>query len=98
MNNTIKYLTDVTTNPDDILAAVGTNVTLTCNATGADNLMYQWMRMDNRNISLQATGVNTRTLTISNVTVGDSGKYNCIVSSDGAIVTSECGALSVLGT
>ena len=90
-------MTDITTDPDDVITAIGMNVTLTCNATGTDNLMYQWMRMDNRNISLQATGVNTRTLTISNVTVNDSGKYKCIVSSDGAIVISDCGALSVLG-
>ena len=87
----------MTTNPDDMLVTVGTSVVLTCNATGADNLKYQWMRMGNKSISLQATGVNTNTLTINNITIGDSGKYQCVVSSDGATVTSECGALYVLG-
>ena len=76
---------------------MGRDVTLICNASGADNLNYRWMRMGNKNISLQATGVNTNTLTINSVTTGDSGKYKCIVSSDNATIISECGAVSVVG-
>ena len=90
-------MTDITSDPNDVIAAIGTNVFLTCNATGADNLMYQWIRMGNDNTTLQATGVNTNTLTINNVTVDDSGKYRCIVSSGGANVISQCGALYILG-
>lgn len=90
-------MTDITTDPEDRLAAVGTNVTLTCDATGADSLMYHWMRMGNKNIGLQATGVSTRTLVINNVTVADSGMYRCTVSSGDVTVTSKCGALSVVG-
>ena len=76
---------------------MGGDVTLTCNASGADNLMYQWMRMDNKSVPLQATGFDTNTLTIHSVTTGDSGKYRCMVSSDGTTIISECGAVSVVG-
>ena len=44
------YFTDITTNPKDTIAGVGRDVTLTCNASGADNLNYQWMRMGNKPI------------------------------------------------
>ena len=89
-------MTVITTNPEDVLAAVGRDVTLTCNASGADNLQFQWMR-GNKSIPLQATGFDTNTLTIDDITVDDSGKYRCMVSSDGVTIISECGALSVVG-
>lgn len=76
---------------------MGRNVTLTCNASGADNLKYQWIRMDGESIPLQATGADTNILTIYSVTVSDSGKYMCMVSSDGATIISECGAVSIVG-
>ena len=90
-------MTDIATDPDDMIATIGTNVMFTCNATGADNIMYQWIRMANDNTTLQATGVNANTLTINNVSADDSAKYRCIVSSGSATVISECGALYVLG-
>ena len=55
---------DIATDPNDMIAAIGTSVMLTCNATGADDLMYQWIRMGNENTTLQATGLNTNTLII----------------------------------
>ena len=76
---------------------MGRNVTLTCNASGADNLKYQWMRMGNKTIPPTATGVNSNTLVIPNVTVDDSGQYKCVVSSDDIEVISEYGTVSVLG-
>ena len=91
------WLIVITNNPDDVLAAVGTTVTLTCNASGTDNLKYQWMRKGNEPIISQAMGANTNSLTINNVTVDDSGKYKCAVSSGNATVVSKCGALSVVG-
>ena len=98
MNITIIiYLTDIATDPDDVLAAKGTDVTLTCTATGADDLMYWWIRMGNGRMVLQAVGVNTSSLIIKNVTVDDSGEYKCVVTSDNVTVISECGAVSVVG-
>ena len=90
----LRIIPDIATDPDDVIATIGTTVILTCNATGADNLTYQWIRMGSGNID---TGVSTKTLTIDNVSIDDSGKYRCIVSSDGATVTSGCGALTILG-
>ena len=89
----------VTSDPDDVLAVVGATVTLSCNASGADNLKYQWTKMGNEPMTLQsqALGTNTNSLTINDVTVDDSGKYKCAVSSGNTTVFSKCGALSVVG-
>ena len=89
---------DIATNPKDTIAGVGRDVTLTCNASGADNLKYQWMRMGNKTIPSTARGVNTSTLIIPNITVDDSGQYKCVVSSGDVDVMSEYGNMSVLST
>ena len=86
----------VTSDPDDVLAVVGTTVTLSCNASGADNLKYQWTKMGNEPMILQSQA-NTNSLTINDVRVDDSGKYKCAVSSGNTTVFSKCGALSVVG-
>ena len=75
---------------------MGRDVTLTCNASGADNLMYQWMRMGNKTIPSTARGVNSNTLIIPSITVDDSGQYKCVVSSDDVNMMSEYGTVSVL--
>lgn len=76
---------------------MGRNVTLTCNASGADNLKYQWMRMENKTIPSTAIGVNSSTLVIPSIRVDNSGQYKCVVSSGDVDVMSECGTVSVLG-
>ena len=75
---------------------MGTNVTLTCYASGADNLRYQWMRMGEKTIPSRAIVVDSNTLIIRNIMVDDSGLYKCIVSSGGANVMSKVGNVSVL--
>ena len=75
---------------------MGIDATLTCNASGADNLKYQWIRMGNKTISSTATGGNSSALVIPNITVDDSGQYKCVVSSGEVNVMSEYGAVSVL--
>lgn len=74
---------------------MGTTVNLMCGATGANNLMYQWMRKGKMNIPSQATGANTRTLVIHNISLDDSGEYKCAVSSNGITVSSDYGTVSV---
>ena len=73
-----------------------TKVTLTCAASGADNLKYQWMRMGKKNIPSRARGVRSNTLIIPNIMVDDSGSYKCVVSSGNVNVTSKVGNVSVL--
>ena len=75
---------------------MGTDVTLTCNASGAGNLKYQWMRAGKKTIPSRALGVNSSTLIIPNIMVEDRGKYQCVVSSGGTSVTSRPGTVSVL--
>ena len=89
-------LPDITAHPKDTIVGVGRDVTLTCNASGADNLKYQWMRMGNKTIPSTATGVNSNTLVIPSIKVDNSGKYKCVVSSGNVTVMSEYGAVSVL--
>ena len=67
-----------------------------CEASGASNLKYRWMRKGDNNIPAKATGVSTRKLAIPNIALDDSGQYNCVVSSDGASVSSEYGTVTVL--
>ena len=88
---------DITVNPkENTTAAEGTDVTLTCNASVADNLRYQWMRMGKKTISSRAIGLNSSTLIIPDITVEDNGNYYCVVSSGGISVTSNPGSVSVL--
>ena len=77
---------------------MGRDITLTCNASGAGNLKYQWMRMGNKTIPSTARGVNSNTLVIPSIRVDDSGQYKCVVSSGDVNVMSEYGTVSVLGT
>ena len=83
-------------NPEDRVVAVGTNVTLTCAASGADNLKYQWMRMGKKAMPSRVRGVRSNTLIIPNIMVDDSGLYKCAVSSGNVSVTSKVGNVSVL--
>ena len=88
---------DITINPEqNTTVAVGTKVTLTCNASVADNLKYQWMRMGRKTIPSRARGVNSTTLIIPNIMVEDNGNYKCVVTSGNTSVTSRPGTVSVL--
>ena len=75
---------------------MGTKVTLTCAASGADNLKYQWMRMGKKTIPSRARGARSNTLIIPNIMVDDSGLYKCVVSRGDVTVISKVGDVSVL--
>ena len=93
---TIVIFVDITGNPEEnTTVTVGINVTLSCNATGADNLRYQWIRMGKKTIPSRAIGVNSSTLIIPNIMVKDSGRYYCAVSSGNTSVTSRPGTVFV---
>ena len=76
---------------------MGSTIDLSCEASGANNLMYRWVRKGNKGIPSQATGVTTHTMVIPDSALDDSGQYKCVVSSDGASVSSEYGTVTVLG-
>ena len=90
------YFVDITINPEDRVVAMGTKVTLTCTASGADDLKYQWMRMGKKTIPSGARGRSSNTLIIPNIMVDDSGLYKCVISSGNVSVTSKVGNVSVL--
>ena len=92
----MSYFADITTDPKNTTTAVGTDVTLSCNASGADNLRYQWIRMGKKTISSRAIGVDSNTMIIPNVMISDSGFYKCVVSSGDVSVISKVGNVSVL--
>ena len=53
------------------------NYSLTCEANGATS--YNWERL-NGSIPSGATGVNTSTLTMINLTPEDAGNYRCVAT------------------
>ena len=81
----------ITTHPNregNIIVAEGSNVTLTCRATGGEPLTYQWIRVSGslpKNIRISNQG---RRLTIHNITVSNSGQYYCNVSNNEGSVSS----------
>ena len=74
--HTIVIFVDITVHPQrNMTVRIGTNVALTCDASGADNLKYQWMRMGEKAIPSRAFGVDKNSLIIPNIMVDDSGEY-----------------------
>ena len=82
----------ITTHPNDsngtIVVGEGSDVMLRCEATGEGTLNYQWRRRSG-SLPDNVEGNNTTSLTISNITVSDSGEYYCIVDNGGTGVSSQ---------
>jgi hypothetical protein len=82
--------------PDPITADPGDNVQFSIVATGNAPLSYVWRR---NGIPLsnggRFSGVNTPTLSISNITGTDIGSYSCVVSNPCGAATSQSAPLSV---
>jgi len=70
------------------------HLSLTCEAIGATS--YYWERQDG-SIPSGATGVNTDTLTIANVTPEDASNYRCIVSNDSEVDYSGWAEVTIIG-
>jgi hypothetical protein len=79
-----------TTHPLDATACVGTGVTFTVAATGSPAPAYQW-RFNGGAIS----GATSASYTITSVTTGDAGSYDCVASNTCATVISSTATLTV---
>src|SRR5262249_20104628 len=83
----------ITTQPSSQSVCAGSNVSFTVAATGT-NLSYQW-----RKNTVNIGGANSSTYSITNVTAGDAGNYDVIVSTScGTNVTSATATLTVGNT
>jgi len=65
----------VAQDPEARIAAVGSTVTLTCQAVGGLPIRYQWRRN-----GVNVAGATSPTLVLSNVTTARAGSYTCFVS------------------
>ena len=70
------------------------NYSLTCEADGATS--YNWERKSS-SIPSGATGVNTNTLTIINLTPEDAGNYRCVATNASGSSQSNYATLTVNG-
>ena len=70
------------------------NYSLTCEADGATS--YNWERQSG-SIPSGATGVNTNTLTIINLTPEDAGNYRCVATNASGSSQSNYATLTVNG-
>lgn len=65
----------------------GTDLILTCSATGSPPPNYKWLRLDQA-IPSKARGATSPTLTIPTVDWSDVGVYACLASNEGGTAQS----------
>ena len=70
--------------------------TFTCNATGY-NVSYQWTIGSGSFPIDRVTGIDTHTLTITDVRSSDDNTYTCVVSNEGGSDSSTAAQLTVTG-
>jgi nitrogen fixation protein len=91
-NLTVRLPPQITSQPQDQTAAVGTDVTFAVTATGSNPLIYQW--------SFNGTRLNAATnstLVLNGVSLGQGGIYSVLVSNAVGSVSSRGASLIVLG-
>jgi len=80
----------ITSHPQSQTKVVGQSATFAVSASGTAPLSYQW-RKNGQNIN----GANSSTYTISSVTTGDAGNYDCVVTNACGSATSNPATLTV---
>ena len=80
----------VTTNPTSQTVNSGDSVTLMAAGTGSAPLTYQW-RFNGVNIA----GATSPTLSLNPVTVGNNGRYTCVLSNTAGSATTNAAQLTV---
>jgi subtilisin family serine protease len=89
----------VTQQPADAIACAGGQAVFTVAATGTAPLSYQWRRGTALLSGPRYSGVNTPTLTISNVIADDAGDgYHCLVTNACGETASSTASLTVNST
>ena len=96
MNFMIETIPKITIHPNSIMIKSGdtNHLSLTCKAIGSKS--YCWERRDG-NIPPGATGINSETLTLVNLTPDDTGYYRCVVSDDSDEDYSNYAKITVMG-
>ena len=87
----------ITTHPRSEVVTISSatdHLSLTCEAIEATS--YYWERQDG-SIPSVATGVNTKTLTIINLSPDDAANYRCVVSNDSDVGFSTYAVITVRG-
>jgi len=92
---TVNAATSITSQPVNVNATEGDNVTLTVGASGG-SLTYQWKKYGvNISNGGNISGATSNALQISNVTVSDYGTYTCVVTGTCGSVTSNGAVVNV---
>lgn len=88
---------DITASPEAIARVEGQTARFTVAAVGGSTLSYRWQK-DATDLAndMRISGVNSSTLTISNVTTSDAGRYTAIVSDAAGQATSAAALLTVV--
>ena len=88
----------VTIQPSRVVANEGgsINISVTAEGPGKDNFKYRWRRRDNVPLSNTASGTNTQNLTVTPVTLSDSGVYYCVVENQWHRNASDYTAVTIL--
>ena len=84
------------TRPSSQTVDLTQTATFTCNATGY-NVSYQWTIGSGSFPNDRVTGIDTNTLTITDVRSSDDNTYTCVVSNEGGSVSSTAARLTVTG-
>ena len=75
-------IVQITGHPISMAVNINSTTTLSCKAAGSGPIRYQWRRVNGEISSDRAEGVNTSTLTISQVQQ-DEDEYYCVASNGG---------------
>ncbi len=88
---TVKISPSITTQPQNQIALIGSNVSFTVTAAGDATLGYQW-RFNSTNIS----GATLTAYTISSAQLSNSGSYSVVVTNPVGSITSTSASLVVI--
>ena len=91
----------ITSHPEsDVTLAKGNrlHLSLITDGPGKNNFVYQWKKRGSNSLPNRVNGKDTSQITITSVTLSDSGSYYCVVTNQwGNMTTSNDATVTVLG-